>query len=222
MTYLPILPEQEAHTRSNTFPYIDPLGRYRVKTLFYEEAFKRGRLIDHTLYRPVWTLKERDITLRPESKFFLEWDGTGRNPNLLLSIRQLYLSHSDPTEYQFAVDVVGSWDHWKMLRGRTFLKPLVEEWREQLKLKIESEAFQAARKVAATGDGVLALQASKWLHSAVQPKSGKGRPSKEQIALEAKRLASEQRDEKEDSSRVGMTMPIEELSDAEQQILEDL
>ena len=72
--------------------YKDTTGRWRTKSLFkemYQDKFK-----------PVFTLKEQDI---------IEGD------TYFPSMRKLFLSYNDPTGYQFAHEVLGSYEHWKKL-----------------------------------------------------------------------------------------------------------
>lgn len=161
--------------------------------------------LDREVYRPLWTLSDRDRVI----------DGVRYK-----SLQRLYLECNDPTEYKFANKYFGSWEHWQRIASNKDVTEYVNLWRTELKAKIESEAFEAARRIAAEGEGAVALQAAKWLHAAVQPKATKGRPAKKDIEQAAKKLVQETKESKEDQARIGIQ--TEELSEVEKAILEDI
>lgn len=204
----------DTHVRSNTLPLVDVRNRYRTRSLFFE-TYNSDRL-DPDIYYPIWTLKDRDFEIKPINTIYRP----DRN-NKLPSLRNIYLSYDDPTEYTFAEKVFGSWEHWQVVSRTADIKDEVERWRNEMKVRIESEAFRAARAIASTGEGMLALQAAKWLHQAVQPKNTKGRPSKKDVEAEAKKLVREKVDQVEDRARIGIEI-VETLSDHEKAILEDI
>lgn len=148
--------------------------------------------------RPIFTLKTYDHTIPPESIFYRKEDS-----NLLKSIYLLYLEYSDPSEYNFAIGTLGSWEHWRQLREATFFQDTYKLMKNALDAKVKGEAIQAARQVASLG-GPQALQAAKWLHSLGEGKAKRGRPSKDEVEGQLKRDAEEARRINEDIKRLGL------------------
>lgn len=134
--------------------YRDEQNRYRTQSLF-KEFYIKGK------YPAVFTLKEFD-------------DGE------LLSVRRLFLEYNDPTGYQFAIDVLGSYDHWlKLCSLKWFQADYLNKWLHELEIKLKSEGLKKINSVAA-GDSAQAFNASKYLaEKGWEPK--KGRPTKADI-----------------------------------------
>jgi len=114
----------------------------------------------------VYTLKEDDY----------EFEG-----KLYPSIKKLYMAEEDPTEYEFATKHFLGWKHWKRLNDNKTLSPYFEEWREELEVKVRSQAIRDIMGMCAeSAQGSFA--AAKWLADRGWDKRGAGRPSKEDIA----------------------------------------
>lgn len=98
-------------------------GKPRTKSLFYELC--QG---DET--NVLFTLKEIDHEVRGKT---------------YLSLRKLYLSlvPNDPTEYEFAQTVFGSWVVWEGMCRSPLLKHHIAEWRKEAEVKIRSEAIKS-------------------------------------------------------------------------------
>jgi hypothetical protein len=144
-------------------PYKDVMGRWRTHSLF-RESYLPGEE-----YPPEFTLGEEDI----------EYEG-----RVLPSMRRLFLSYSDPTGYQFAKEVLGSYEHWKRLCRATWFKQHLEVWLEELEVKLLSQGLQKIQKIAKDDSGQ-SFNANKYLaEKGWQPK--KGRPKKADIEREAK------------------------------------
>lgn len=106
------------------------------------------------------------------------------------SIKRLYLEHEDPPEYDFATTYFYSWNHWQRLCGNKIILKEISEWREELELKLRSQAIKDIIDNSAEGS----YQASKWLADRGWDKQAVGRPSKVDKVKEAKmqdRLTSE-------------------------------
>lgn len=99
-------------------------NKIRTRSLFYEFSY------DDPTYA-LFTIKEMD------------WQGA--NGVTYLSLRKLYLSMilTDPTEYEFAQTVFGSWDVWSAIKKSPFIKKDYELWRKEGIVKIKSMAIQA-------------------------------------------------------------------------------
>ncbi len=98
-------------------------GKPRTKSLFYELSY------NDPVYS-LFTLKERDI------------EAHGKH---YVSLQQLYVAMvpNDPTEYEFALTVFGSWEVWKAISSAPQVKAHVARWRAEVEVKVKSEAIKA-------------------------------------------------------------------------------
>ncbi len=78
------------------------------------------------------------------------------------SLRRLYLESDDPTEYTFACEHLGGWDHWKYLCDEEFFKPTVALWRDEYSIRMKALALRKI-KLEAKGEGKLSYDANKYL-----------------------------------------------------------
>lgn len=99
------------------------VNKVRTKSLFYETSYG-------DLTWVLFTLKEDDV--EAHGKVFL-------------SLRKLYLSlvPSDPTEYEFAQTVFGSWTIWEKISKSPLIRNDVAEWRREVEIKIKSIAIKS-------------------------------------------------------------------------------
>ena len=100
------------------------------------------------------------------------------------SLKKLYMEMEDVTEYEFATKYLLGWQHWKHLNNNNLLGPAFEDWREELELKVRSQAIRDIISSSAQESG--GFQAAKWLADKGWDKRGAGRPSKEAIQRENK------------------------------------
>ena len=94
------------------------------------------------------------------------------------SLKRLFLELGDPTEYQFAVDNLYDWPHWKRLCKNKVIQPHIKEWRDELSLKLQSEGVLSIINLA-TSEG--SYQASKWLADKNWVQRERGRPTTDQV-----------------------------------------
>ena len=81
------------------------------------------------------------------------------------SLKRLYLEVGDPTEYSFAQQHLGGWEHWqRILNHKLIVKDHISKWREELEMRFRSEAVRGMVD-AATGMKP-SFQAIKWLADA--------------------------------------------------------
>jgi hypothetical protein len=139
----------------------DTVGRYRTQSLFREMAY--GKLSEHG---PLYTLKDED----PKGE--------------LPSLKQIYLEANDPTEYEFAIAAFGEWNHWKLLTSLAWMEPYVYAWREELEIKIRSNAVKTIIKEAESGKGK--YNAAKFLSDAGWKAKIRGRPTEAERTRQAK------------------------------------
>lgn len=72
-----------------------------------------------------------------------DWKGT-------LSMQNIYVSCV--SEYEAAMTLVGSWNHWLKLKRCTWFKPYLEAWEMQRKLREETQAKQQLLEAAEDGN----------------------------------------------------------------------
>lgn len=147
---------------------LDSMGRPLTQSLFLELGYS-----DYAVY----TLKEFDYPYK------------GRH---YPSLKKLYLEEEDPTEYTFAEKHLLGWQHWKRLCENKAIAKHIEEWREELELKIRSQAVRDMINMCASENGN--YSAAKFLADRGWDKRAPGRPSKaeqEKTAKVADRIEAE-------------------------------
>lgn len=155
----------------------DTNGRRLYKKLFFETT---GGGEDKA--KVLYTLKDQDHEGFP-------------------SLYRLYMSEADPTEYIFATKYFDSYDHWKSLSSREWIKEIVARWREELDVKIRADALKriiSESKSASKNSFV----ANKYLLEKGWIQAGKGRPSKESIQAAVKEEAQKSKVLEDDFLRV--------------------
>lgn len=146
----------------------DASGRWRTKSLFMETNEHEDK------YPSIFTLEDSDKEGR-------------------ISMRSIYLSTNDPTEYAAAKAIFGSLDCWNSLCKAPFFKRHLENWRGEMQRRIKSQAVKAITDIAEGGKGTASqLGAAKWIAS--QEWNGpelvtkqRGRPLKQRDPMEALR-----------------------------------
>lgn len=163
----------------------DDKGRFRTASLFYENYRQ-------TSLKPIYTLKDYDF----------EVDGI-----VYPSLKLIYLSydHVPGFEYEFAQDIFGCWEHWVRLTDVSRLRDEFRKWREELEIRIRANAMKNLITNSKNKD-TKALPAAKYIANTEWKGTGRGRPSKEEIARE-KRIAAGIKDELDaDMERVGLSL----------------
>ena len=131
---------------------VDTMGRPLTQSLFLEIGYS-----DYAVY----TLKEYDHQY---------------NGKTYPSLKKLYLQEEDPTEYVFAEKHLLGWQHWKRLCENKLIAKHIDEWREELELKIRSQAVRDMQSLCASENGN--YSAAKFLADRGWEKRAAGRPSK--------------------------------------------
>jgi hypothetical protein len=110
-----------------------------------------------------------------------------------LSLYQLYLGYDDLTEYKFAKECLGGWDHWQTIlnSGNERLLDAIATWRSELEAKLKSDAFDRIKNEA-EADGRNGFAANRyiiersWAGDFIKPKpkeeKKRGRPSKQEVS----------------------------------------
>lgn len=144
---------------------VDGMGKPLTQGLFLEIGYNT----DYAIY----TLKENDYTYK------------GR---VYPALKRLYLLEEDPTEYTFATKYLLGWNHWKRMCENNQIRKHVDEWREELELKLRSQAIRDMQNLCASESGN--FSAAKFLADRGWDKRAAGRPSK---AEKERNLRIEQR-----------------------------
>lgn len=130
----------------------DSMGRPLTQSLFLETNYSEYA---------VYTLKDDDYEYK--GKFYP-------------SLKKLFLQEEDPTEYAFATKHLLGWQHWKRLCDNKALLKHIEEWREELELKLRCQAVRDMQNLCASENGN--YSAAKFLADRGWEKRAAGRPSK--------------------------------------------
>ena len=158
----------------------DLQGRFRTQSLFWESR--------HPNYPPVFTLKKHE------------------HENCI-SMYEKYMEIGDPTEYQVAIRLLGSWDHWCKLIERPWFMDHLSGWRDELMKRMESERIEELEETARNAKGTPpGLQATKILleRYAEKPKPKRGRPSKAEKKAALKQEIEDERDLNDDAKLIGL------------------
>ena len=81
-----------------------------------------------------------------------------------ISLKKLFLEMEDPTEYLFATSYLGGWQHWKRMDKNAQLTTHIDEWREELQLKLKAQGVKSMINEALMG-GRGQATAARWLAS---------------------------------------------------------
>lgn len=113
-----------------------------------------------------------------------------------------YVELEDLTGYKPALELVGSWKEWeRMVNMSSQLSSLIDEWNEEIKIKIKSRAIEKVTSLIDREDSV-GLSAAKWISEEGWDKRKAGRPTKAQIESEKKKLAKEANETSEEFGRI--------------------
>lgn len=120
------------------------------------------------------------------------------------SLKEVFLNFEDPTEYEFATSVFGSWDLWETLcNDFKHTKDIIAKWRRELDIRMRAKGISRIKDLSDNSpNDNIALSASKFLAEAGWDSSkgsgtgkgskGRGRPSKEELEGELRRRAEEE------------------------------
>ena len=164
-------------------PYKDKMGRYRTQSLFWE-------MRDESM-EPIWCMKDYDLV-----------KGDITYP----SLKKLYMAydHVPGAEYDFAMEHLGSWDHWIKLCNDTTpaIKDMIQAWRDEIDIRLKAKGIKSIIMHSLDNDPK-GLQAAKYLVEKGYAKRA-GRPSKEEVERELKTDARAAKDRQADLERIGL------------------
>ena len=114
----------------------------------------------------------------------------------------VYVNLEDLTGYEAAIELVGTWKEWqRMIRLAGRLQTYIDEWNEEIKIRIKSRAIKNVTALIDREDSV-GLSAAKWVSEEGWDKRKAGRPSKTSIKNEQKAMAQKANETEEDLKRV--------------------
>jgi len=91
--------------------------------------------------------------------------------------RKEFLKYEDPTGYDFSVNYLGGFKHWKALLSSPVIAEHIEDWQEELEVLIQSKAL---KRIASAAEGG-SYQANKFLNDRGWETRKAGRPSKAEV-----------------------------------------
>lgn len=134
------------------------------------------------------------FTRRPTRKLFKQFHPDGTED--LNDWRAKFIEIGDPTEYQAAIALVGSWKEWcRFKKEWGAFSSIVDDWVCEVEIKLRSDAV---RKLASMPDA----GSQKWIAEGKYQVKKAGRPSKAQIEREAKIEAGVIKENDEEVDRV--------------------
>ena len=142
---------------------------------------KREQMLD-SMNKPLTQSLFLEIGYSDTAVYTLKEIDHEHNGKTYPSLKRLYIEMADPTEYQFAITYLLGWRHWKRLCDNKLLRSHIDEWREELEVKLRCQGVKQAMIAAESGS----FQAAKWLTDRGWANKGAGRPSKETIEGEKK------------------------------------
>ena len=85
------------------------------------------------------------------AQYTIQPDHMYKNGKFYPSLKKLYLDESDPTEYQFYTKWLGGKDHWEACQEILVFSQMIKKWREELEIKLRSEAVVGLGEMAKAG-----------------------------------------------------------------------
>ena len=156
-------------------------GLYLTQSLFLETC-------NPSIDTPIMTLKDDDVIHKSTT---------------LPSLHRLYMEVSDPEEYELAIYVFNSWEHWVRVTSSKKIMRFVQRYRDELEVKVRSGAVKAMIKTA-TQDGSKGTSAAKYIAEKGWNKRKAGAPSKLEVQKELKIQTDIDQELEEDLKRIGI------------------
>lgn len=148
--------------------------------------------------RPITQSLFLEINYTEDAVYTLKDDHHEHKGVLYPSLKKLYLEMCDPTEYDFAVKYLLGWKHWQRLCNNKAIRKEIDEWREELEIKLRCEGIRKLRQASQMGN----YQAAKFLADKGWAPNRAGRPSKDDIEHERKVQAGVESIYAEDEDRM--------------------
>ena len=169
----------------------DKENRFRLSSLFFET--RNATNLD---YPTLFTMKEKDHTSRSLDR---------KGLTTYISFKRLYLAydHIPYNEYDMALDIFGSWDHWLAICKSASFKEYVETLRDELSVRIRSKAIKNLIELSTYKNPTGATAARYLADEGYVPKKI-GRVTKEEKTRATKIAAGVREDLASDMARLGL------------------
>lgn len=169
----------------------DKENRYRLSSLFFET--RNATNLD---YPTIFTMKEKDHTSRSLDR---------KGLTTYISFKRLYLiyDHIPYNEYEMALDIFGSWDHWLAICKSSSFKEYVESLRNELSVRLRSKAIKNLIELSTHKTPTGAAAARYLADEGYIPKK-LGRITKEEKLRQTKIAAGVREDLASDMARLGL------------------
>src|SRR5512139_652764 len=160
---------------------LDVMGRYRTSGLFYEFQTDAAPAL---------------FTLQPKDRIV--------SGVTYRSLKAIYFSydHIPNYEYEFAMDVFGSWEHWVWLTTKSQVRKHMVEWRNEYDIMLKNLAHRTL--ISQAGDKEKGLNAAKMIVAEEYKGTKRGRPSKAEVERERKIEAGVRDTLDDDMARLGL------------------
>lgn len=158
--------------------YTDSVGRFMTRSLFVETILKE----------------------QSEKGIIPMYSLTGVKG--YIDVHKMYLDHMDPTGYIFALEAFESWEHFKYLSTISWFRKHLDNWNDEVEVKLRSDGIAALMKTATT-EGSRGTTAAKYIADAGW-KTKRGRPSKDDIEKERKHQAHIKEELNDDAERMNL------------------
>lgn len=167
---------------------LDTTGRFRTAGLFWEYRKSAGL---EEKYPPLFTIRDKDRTI--DGKFYR-------------SLKAIYFTydHIPGYEYEFAMDVFGSWDHWVWMTTKTQVRGELLKWREEYNIKLKNTAHKTL--IALARDAEKGLPAAKMIVADEHEGKKRGRPSNAEKEMRVKQEAGIRETLDDDMARLGLAV----------------
>lgn len=77
----------------------------------------------------------------------------------LLELKESYMSTNDPTEFKFSQESFeGGWEEFRSIRNDPAYADILDQWKYELAVKLESEGIAMMREIARTKKTVAAVK----------------------------------------------------------------
>ena len=114
----------------------------------------------------------------------------------------------DLSEYIPAIELAGSWAEWERMKREWpfFREKILTEWKEEIEVRMRSEAMRAVIDVAKNENHNGRVAAAKFILEGKYAPKTPGRPSKEEVTRQARIAARTMEEVDDDIARVQETI----------------
>ena len=163
----------------------DVNNNFLTVALFWEKRTPDGE----KKYPPLFTIKDKEHVVKGKE---------------YVSLKRIYMSydHVPGMEYEFAMDVFGDWLQWKEIADVSAIRGVVQEWRDELDVRIKCTALKTLLQQ--SKDKEKGFAASRAILAGEHKGSKRGRPSKAEVEREKKIAVGMRVDLEADMKRLGL------------------